>query len=201
MGKNVLNVCRPIRKIICSPNRSRKQNIKAIINDYLEKYQRHNVIEHRYYKNLKSFDDALQKAATARMVDGKCHPHQRRVGYKQMQVFADMLKLKKSDIKSSISFDNLIDTIDEVGKMIPGVGELTIYDTSCRIGSFLGLTPDYIYLHAGTRIGASVLGLDVNSKHIQPSDLPDDFQVLKPHEIEDCLCIYKEELKQLTSLQ
>ena len=37
------------------------------------------------------------------------------------------------------------------------IGDLTVYDISTRIGAFLKLEPNRIYLHAGTRIGARAL--------------------------------------------
>lgn len=51
---------------------------------------------------------------------------------------------------------HLIDTALET---IPGLGELYVYDTTLRIGAKLNLFPDKVYLHAGTRLGATALGL------------------------------------------
>ena len=39
------------------------------------------------------------------------------------------------------------------------LGELTVYDVAHRIGAYLQLEPDVVYLHRGTRIGARYLGL------------------------------------------
>ena len=80
---------------------------------------------------------------------------------------------------------------------IPGIGPLTIYDTACRIGAYLAVEPSKIYLHAGTRSGASALGLDSDNSTLSITDLPKAFQCLKASEIEDCLCIYKEDLQRI----
>ena len=80
---------------------------------------------------------------------------------------------------------------DAIGP-IHGIGDLTIYDTALRIGVNLGLWPTRVYLHSGTRVGARALGLNWRAPHIEPDDCPAELQLLRPHEIEDCLCIFKD---------
>jgi hypothetical protein len=75
--------------------------------------------------------------------------------------------------------------------------ELTVYDTAQRIGAYLGIKPDRIYLHAGARAGARALGLRGRAESILRQDLPREFQRLEPYEAEDCLCIYKDHLRVL----
>jgi len=79
---------------------------------------------------------------------------------------------------------------------VKGVGELTIYDTANRIGAHLGLKPEHIYLHAGTKKGAEkLLGHRIKAKHINAHDLPPAFQnkALSNAALEDILCIYKDQ--------
>ena len=83
----------------------------------------------------------------------------------------------------------------EVGGIL-GIGELYIYDTSMRLGAYLGFLPTKVYLHAGTRKGAKALGF-TNSDALEISELPTEFGRLDPHEVEDVLCIFKDELKKL----
>jgi hypothetical protein len=71
---------------------------------------------------------------------------------------------------------------------------LTIYDTALRIGASLGLEPQSVYLHAGTRFGARRLGLDWRAETIPVSALPPPLRKLKPREIEDLLCIFADRL-------
>lgn len=49
-----------------------------------------------------------------------------------------------------------------------------------------------MYLHAGTRVGASALGFDPRARAVELEQLPAPLRELKPHEVEDVLCIYKE---------
>jgi hypothetical protein len=49
------------------------------------------------------------------------------------------------------SFDELFQMVDNAIGGIHGIGPLTVYDTACRIGEYLNLKPEKIYLHAGTR--------------------------------------------------
>ena len=95
------------------------------------------------------------------------------------------------------SFDDLHRTVHHRISGIHRIGELAVYDIACRIGAFLGLSPDRIYLHAGTRKGAQALGLRGTTVH--KNDLPPEFHRLSPAEIEDCLCIYKAWLQRLTA--
>jgi len=74
---------------------------------------------------------------------------------------------------------------------VRGLGDLYIYDTALRLGSFLKLSPKHVYLHAGTRAGARALGLKLSEDFLRVTALPKTIQVLEPHEIEDFLCIYK----------
>jgi hypothetical protein len=80
---------------------------------------------------------------------------------------------------------------------IAGLGELTIYDISHRIGAYLGSMPTEIYLHAGTRKGAKALGLDTNRKSIPMTELPAPLQRLTAAQAEDVLCIYHKVLARL----
>jgi hypothetical protein len=74
---------------------------------------------------------------------------------------------------------------------IPGIGDLTVYDTAIRIAAHRGLSPRRVYLHAGTRDGARALGVPRDRAWVMPREL----RRLRPMEIEDCLCIYKAELR------
>lgn len=83
--------------------------------------------------------------------------------------------------------------------------QLTIYDICLRLGLYLGLKPDYIYLHAGALRGANAIRSKLSNSdcfNIYCKDglkfmLKDDFanfvgEKLKPWEAEDFLCINKD---------
>lgn len=149
--------------------------------------------EWSYYASFESFDDMLSCVAYAKAPSGKRHPHQRRLKksaldkvYKRMQLY---------DFQTCETFDQLVDLVEEAIGGIHGIGPLMLYDTANRLGSYYGLRPDRIYLHAGARIGAKYLGLGAKRKFIEISDLPLPFHSLNADQIEDCLCIYKDSLK------
>lgn len=66
-----------------------------------------------------------------------------------------------------------------------------VYHTALHIGAKLGLKPDKIYLHRGTRAGARKLGVNTRSATLSVDSLPTPLRVLDPREAEDFLCIYK----------
>jgi hypothetical protein len=57
-----------------------------------------------------------------------------------------------------------------------------------------------VYLHAGTRAGARALGLNWRATTLAVHDLPAELRVLAPHEIEDCLCIFKNNFEKPSSI-
>lgn len=81
---------------------------------------------------------------------------------------------------------------------ILGIGELAVYDIATRVGAFLGLAPDKVYLHAGTAEGARVFG--VRSKPWLPVErevFPKPLANLPAADIENLLCIYKARLRRV----
>lgn len=94
-----------------------------------------------------------------------------------------------------MSFDELHTLVGDLVRPIPGIGELTVYDISQRIGSRFDLEPERVYLHSGTRVGARELGFDGRRASIEVAELPEELTVrLRPRELEDLLCIYKDAL-------
>ena len=94
---------------------------------------------------------------------------------------------------SAATFGELYDLVRATIESVHGIGELMVYDTATRLGAHLDLMPDRVYLHAGTRAGAEVLGFSGRDT-IRSKELPAPLQQLEPYELEDCLCIYKEHL-------
>jgi hypothetical protein len=96
-------------------------------------------------------------------------------------------------LKPLRTFGDLIEHVREMIEPIRGIRELAVYDVALRIGYKLNLAPDVVYLHAGAAEGARALGIHGPSVH--PKALPSAFYRLTPAEIENCLCIYKRELR------
>jgi len=140
-----------------------------------------------------SLEEAIYAAATAKNHEGKKNKHQWRLKNIDLEKFAVQLIDKAAEIKKCTSFDALLEKVERY--KIKGIGILAVYDTAERIGHYLDIYPDKIYLHAGVKVGAEkVLGKQLNKKFILKEELPEAFQQSDLHcgEIEDILCMYKD---------
>jgi hypothetical protein len=122
--------------------------------------------------------------------DGKRFDHQRRIQRRAIEAACSRLLLSAGDIAASQSFRKLLHIVEQLLHPIRGVGELYCYDTTARIGAFLRIEPDRVYLHAGTRAGARALGLSCKERWVLPTELPKELRGRSPREIENILCIY-----------
>lgn len=122
------------------------------------------------------------------------HPHQRRVSKK----LSTALEIAIGDGKQPESFQNfqsLYDWVKSVTDRVTGVGKMTAYDVARRLGAWLDLKPDVVYLHAGTADGAQQLGVEGKMAHL--GAFPQELQALGATHLENFLCIYKEHLQKL----
>ena len=176
-----------------NPETQSLRSLDALVRAYCHYYRKSTTHEYAYWANHSSFNLAIQTAALSTLPCGKRHPHQRRIPANALRCAANALT--KHGVETSATFHDLHQAVHAAIGNINRIGELAVYDIACRIGAYLGLTPDLVYLHAGTRQGARALALRDNP--IRKQDLPRAFQVLSPAEIEDCLCIYKNQLLRL----
>ncbi len=144
---------------------------------------------------MASLSDGIINAAMGKDERGKRHPHQRRLKKMGLLTARRHLLGLEVQIGQCTSFAELLDLVEATTDLIHGLGELYAYDTALRIGAYLGLVPENVYLHAGTRAGARALGFDTKRRSIRLHSLPQPFHSLEPHEAEDVLCIYKDLLK------
>jgi hypothetical protein len=126
--------------------------------------------------------------------DGKMHAHQRRVGRRVLTKARTALLSKLTEIEACGSFDDLLTLIESATSQIDRFGELAAYDTALRIGAWLKLSPEAVYLHAGTRKGAASLGIGKGVQCVQMREMPVELRRLSPDQVEDLLCIFKEHL-------
>ncbi len=89
------------------------------------------------------------------------------------------------------TFEELHQLVADCTKHIDRFGVLARYDISLRIGANLGIWPEIVYLHAGTKKGCKKLGVPFKGKTVEMSALPKPVQRLKPHHADNFLCIYK----------
>lgn len=141
---------------------------------------------------------AIEQAALSRDANGKRHPHQYRLKKVDLELFANNLIAIEHKISASTTFNALHELVESAS--CDGIGSLTIYDTTHRIGAHptLNLKPNLIYLHAGTKTGArNLLKRKITERFLNLEDLPTGLIAhgLTASELEDILCIYKEEMK------
>lgn len=172
-------------------------SLRDVVRDYIFRYRNRSNDELDFFQTMRSLNEAIQKAAMAELEDGKRHDHQWRIPAAVLARAGKALLAKGDQISMCTSFESLIELVETTVGSIRGFGELAIYDTAVRIGVRLGIEPEFVYLHRGTRQGAIALGFASSRKQLKVSELPAEFAKLRPREIEDCLCIYSSELAHL----
>lgn len=145
-------------------------------------------------KEQKNLVNAIEVAALSIDKNGNKHSHQYRIPNLVLKEWADILIQNNKKIGNAKTFDELLNILKEL--TIKGIGELSVYDCATRIGAYLKLFPEKIYLHAGTRTGAFRLLGKISGDYIEKNQLPASFRRddLSCAEIEDILCIFKDEL-------
>ena len=157
-----------------------KCRVRRAVSDYIAHHRDDAVAELDFYRAMPILRHVIKAAALARTADGGKHPHQWRIPCNVLREFGTCLSSRERDLREAPSFDELHRVVREVGDRIPGIGVKR------------DLLPTRVYLHRGTMSGAGALGIDCSCPAISVSELPEPFADLKPHEIEDCLCIFKE---------
>ncbi len=175
-----------------------KTSLNGIVQKYIDHVRPKVEPEEDCFKNLSSLEKAIEHAGLALDCKDQRFGHQKRLKRTVLEEAKERLLRNKEKIEKCRSFDELFALIEILTQPVEGIGELYVYDTSFRIGVFLNLYPKRVYLHAGTRTGARYLGLDTEAKFLEQSVFPSEFDQLKPFEIEDVLCIFKDDLKALS---
>lgn len=146
------------------------------MDDYIQNHREDASRVLRFYAIQRNLADAVDKAAFALLPGGKRHSHQYRI---PTDVLAQVqTRLRKANLRNCQTFDELHGSVAAAIGSISGVGELMIYDTAHRIGAFLKLEPEFVYLHAGTRVGAAALGFPRSREKLEMHELPTEFMQL-----------------------
>ena len=170
-------------------------NYESIIRHYRIHHQPRAKEEVTWFSNQPTLQTAIKTAGMALDSREKRFSHQRRLRDGALKLGTDALLEAEREIARCRTFDELFEVVKKAVGEIRNLGELYVYDTAFRLGCKLGLMPTKVYLHSGTRDGARVLGLQTrDTQALDVSILPRGLQVLEPHEIEDVLCIYKDQL-------
>ncbi len=170
---------------------------ESIVQKYIAVYSGPVEKEMRWFATQSDLEKTVEVATLSVLPKGKRHPHQRRIP--QRSLAQAWKRLRAEDLARPQCFDSLHQLIREKIGGIHGIGALTVYDVATRIGAYRGLKPGYVYLHAGTREGARALGLMGKDGKVEVSLLPAPYRKLTPGQIEDCLCIYKDEIRAIAA--
>lgn len=176
---------------------TRQRSLNDLVGAYSRNHRPRACTEYDFLREMETDEEAISEAALARRKDGKRHDHQRRIQRSSLEESRRRLLQNVALLRSSRSFEELFDTINAIIRPIPRIGELAVYDTALRIGVRFKHEPTLVYLHAGTREGAAALGIDTARSTAEMTELPKALHRLTPREVEDFLCIYKDDLKQL----
>ena len=141
------------------------------------------------FRGLK-IKEAIRKAAQARDKHGRIHSHQKWLRQETADKSQEILLKCAVEIMACQDFDTL-HTFIKSKLQINGLNEMYWYDTAFRIGISMGIYPQKVYLHRGTRTGANALGIYRGVEVLEMSDLPIELQIMKPYQVEAFLCIKK----------
>lgn len=152
----------------------------------------------------KNLAEAIARASMSEVPTGKGkrlrrHSHQTRIPREVLVEAKHELLKAEGQIIVTQNFAELHAVVDHTIRAIPGVGPLLVYDIAHRIGSYLKLEPEEVYLHAGTRSGAKSIGLDVSRVSIPLNEFPEGLRSLSASQLEDVLCIYCQVLARIHS--
>ena len=191
MGRGYLAA---VKSVYPAARLTMKSRLNQIIDAYKEAYGPELDRVGYYAEQQKTLLSTIQVATQCKDSDGRRDPHQNRIRKITLDLWSEALTTQVSRIRTASSFDQLHSIVK--GAKIDGVGELTIYDSANRIGLFLKIRPDRIYLHAGTRDGLRNLMGSAKGPYIYKEALPNELQQseLSCSAIENLLCIYKDAL-------
>ena len=177
------------------------RSVEEIVDWYLTDCSTDEERELEWFASQPTLADAVIQAGLAERPFGKRFNHQCRIRRGVLPECARRLDAELQRIKRAQTFHELFEIVESTIGNIKWAGELLVYDTSLRIGAKLMLSPEKVYLHAGTREGARYLGFEGTRRFLELHDLPLALQSLRPDQVEDVLCIYKMDLKALGSKQ
>jgi hypothetical protein len=135
--------------------------------------------------------EALRIAVNSIRPNGKMHNHQSKVSAALPTLRGHLIAHYDLLIESA-NFAELHSLIWI--KKLHGIGPMTVYDVSVRFGAWLGLKPEAIYIHAGTKAGLKALGVKPKytwSHIVRMEQLPPILRRKDPDEVEDFLCTYR----------
>jgi hypothetical protein len=139
---------------------------------------------------------AIKWAVRSKRPNGKMHHHQSKLAA-TLPAWEAVLIMRRGKISTMIDFHWLWLFLKE--SSIKGIGPLAWYDIGTRIGAYLGLEPNALFIHTGVEQGLRALGVTwpKNQGWMEVRDV--DKQIMtkvlrreKADFVEDFLCTYRD---------
>ena len=180
---------KPISNCYSKKNNGENNILATLVTEYLTEYEDCYKNEDRWWgdKNI-TWTEAIERAWRSRFENGKMHGHQCRVAGK-LHLGMEACLNRNYQVIDFDSFHAVYSWVESVTRPINGLGATTTYDVARRLGAWLGMQPEMVYLHAGAAEGAKNLGIE--GEMVSLNDFPDEIQNLRATHAETFLCIYK----------
>ena len=184
---------KPISACNSKKTNSKNSTLATLVDEYSQQYGNFYYCEDRWWgEKTISWLQAVKRAWESIMPNGKMHGHQYRVGEQKL---SEGLQICQSHNRQPDSFNDFHDIycwIESITKDVKRIGSLTTYDVARRLGAWLDLKPQKVYLHAGAMRGARKLG--IQGDMVSLDNFPSEIQKLGATHAENFLCIYKDYL-------
>lgn len=185
---------RPDRLFGAMPPKRPLITLEAIVEDWQYRFIEGDAKKYRdtvvdYCMKSASFEEAVARACHCRNEQGKKHNHQSKVRDTVLIEWSFKIvgNINPIEIKD---FDHLFDRLEEL--LIWGIGPVTHYDVATRIGAYLKMEPEQLYLHAGVLSGWKLLhGNGKWPERLPRGSWPVALQCLPADQVEDLLCAYR----------
>lgn len=191
-----------------NPPREELTTLAALVRDFKWRFPRETrdtcYLECR---TAMSLEQAIDLAAGSIQQNGKMHSHQVKVRLSARLEYAEKLKRNAERLRAARSFHDLWMVFDELKPW--GIGELTVYDMATRVGAFLKLDPQRLYMHTGARAGWLALCERFAPERVEywrreefvpKARFPKPLKWLTVDEVEDFLCTYRDEFEELEDI-
>jgi len=162
-----------------------------LLQDYDTRHRPKRQDELDWFSTQTTFRGAIRAVARAEGRRGERLDHQRRIRRDAVPEAELVLMKCASLLRRATSFDALLQVIEIAIRPIFGIGELYCYDAALRLGCYLGLAPEYVYLHAGTRKGARAFATLRGKIPRLPREAFPELRDRSASEIENILCVYE----------
>ena len=172
--------------------------LDGVVEDFKRRYggAGHHDVVVLFCREAPDFPTLIERAVAGRRADGKMFQMDSCIPKVAKKALGKSLMASRGLIEDILyytkDFDQLYDLVDDrAGR---GIGDLTIYNVTARIGGWKGIEPKrYVYVHCGPLAGWKALtGKRGHVVRIHMHDLPKPLQAHSPREVEDCLCEFRD---------